>query len=89
MFELRESLSRIGLDSSLFFRIFYIPYYRKKGDDYMVTLTILAIILVILLIVALILFGTVGAAGLLIFGDLIAAVFVIWLSIKLIRKNKK
>lgn len=52
----------------------------------MITLTLLTIVAVLGLIVLFTVIGGFGAAFLVIFGDLIVAVLVIWLIVKLIQK---
>lgn len=55
----------------------------------MIIFTILAILAIIAAIVAVVLIGTVGGATLLVFGDVIVFVAIMWLIIKLIFGRKK
>lgn len=54
----------------------------------MVLLTILLIVLAVIAAIVLAITGLVGSATLLLFGDVIVFVFVIWLVIKLFKKKK-
>lgn len=57
-----------------------------KGDDIMFLFLILATIVLILITFIVLAVGTVGAAGVIIFGDVIVCiVLIIWLIVKIFR----
>lgn len=55
----------------------------------MITILVLAIAIVSIVVALALIIGVGGTAFLAVFGDLIIAVLVIWLIVKLIRRNKK
>ena len=61
-----------------------------KGSDFsMILFTITAIMMIIAAIIAIAIVGTFGGALLVVFGDVLIFVGIMWLIIKLIRRNKK
>lgn len=55
----------------------------------MILFTITAIMMIIAAIIAIAIVGTFGGALLVVFGDVLIFVGIMWLIIKLIRRNKK
>lgn len=71
----------------LFRRENYIAYYERKDGDVMFLIILLALIAIILTIIILGVLSVTGAAGILIFGDVIICVaLIVWLIKKLIKK---
>lgn len=75
-------------DSLFFLRIKNTLYY-EKGVNVMILFSILAIILAILIVIAVAVLAIGGAAGIVIFGDLIVCIALIVLIMRFIIRRKK